>query len=266
MADQPPTITTAKRQLIASWLSKQLDQNCQFENNLFDLIDTVVDRCTNQTVQPCRQLIVKLFNDDIKELLDYLLVLSKAQPTGKRLYILYLLNDTLHHAKVSGTDCSCQFSALFHAAWEEPTNHERLTELVELWRQRGYLDTRVIDTMWQERAEQKLPESLSLGAIDQPFYMLPASLMVPHIKGSQPIDPDLVQPVLNLSISSSIEKAIAEFDSDLKEEHKEKYTYYGWTHEFANKYNIEQLEQCLEPATHPLPKRLNAYPPPASYD
>jgi hypothetical protein len=256
-------------------------------DSIFTDIDEVVQQCSNERVQRCRRAIISCFGVELKHVFDYLLVVSKNQVRRrKRLYVLYVINDVLHHTKQQGciikTDCTSVLSSLFQVAWECPSNRERLQVLLQIWRNRQYLESSVLDSIWNCRKNDlsfsSNEKGLSLGSAGQPYYLMPASLMISHIKeGFLPIDPGSIECMTDVSITPEVALAVEGFEEDLEKldwqpslnKYDDCLSYYGWSREFIDMYKDLQPDvhqPSPEKMTYVQPTRLNAYPPPTSYD
>ncbi|KAL8793113.1 MAG: hypothetical protein Q9195_004319 [Heterodermia aff. obscurata] len=160
----------------------------------------------------------------------------------KQLHVLYLLNDLLHHAKYH-TDSSVTYSTLTsnlqphlvdlfgHASAYDSSKyaqqHRKLKELLDIWDQKGYYQSKYIDKLWEtttnaarlgysggdneSRQQNGMSDDLVAGIKKNapfimpaahgdnttPYYDLPAGNMMPHIlpNSSTPINPQLVKPL-----------------------------------------------------------------------
>ena len=171
----------------------------------------------------------------------------------QRLHILYLVNDLLHHGRYHTSEAAVQDTLrqslqpflvdLFrHAALEaKPRVAARLTDLVFLWKQVGYLDSEVIGRLEDASAGGVAPETVSSveqptkpdnpakelpyllpsthGDPSLPYYDLPAGTFMRHIipNSSQPMRPDEIQ-ALQLSsgpVDESLVTALKDFLRDI---------------------------------------------------
>jgi hypothetical protein len=162
---------------------------------------------------------------------------SQREPSGKRkrLHLLYLINDLLHHAKFHTNDASVASKVqpllvglLSSAASfrNSPKHYRKIEELLDIWENRNYYSMDYIERLREavkiaRDAEQpteaaKYPDRNGRGhneskpsrstpfmmpAIhgDQgtPWYDLPAANLMPHItpNSTRPINPTLVKPL-----------------------------------------------------------------------
>lgn len=159
------------------------------------------------------------------------------EPSGKRkrLHLLYLINDLLHHAKFHTNDPSVVskvqsllFGLLSNAASfkNSPKHYRKIEELLDLWEIKNYYSTDYIERLRQaikiaRDAEQSTGATQSPdrnggahikskpqrstpfvmpaihGDHGTPWYDLPAGNLMPHItpNSTRPINPVLVKPV-----------------------------------------------------------------------
>lgn len=159
---------------------------------------------------------------------------SKREPSirRKRLHLLYLVNDILHHAKYRINDASiCGklqpiLMSLFGAAAsfrECPKHHQKIVGLLLLWEENGYYSVDYIDKLREavKNASELgiLPDySSGVGTRDSlaktnksapfvmpamhgepstPWFDLPAGNLMPHIipNSTRPINPDRIKPL-----------------------------------------------------------------------
>jgi CID domain len=162
---------------------------------------------------------------------------SQREPSGKRkrLHLLYLINDVLHHAKFHANDASVASKVqpllvgLFSSAASfrnSPKHYHKIEELLDIWEDRNYYSTDYIDrlreavkiardadqsteaTQSPDRNGHAKNESRPLrntpfvmpaihGDQGTPWYDLPAGNLMPHItpNSTRPINPALVKPL-----------------------------------------------------------------------
>ncbi|PWY86447.1 hypothetical protein BO94DRAFT_493137, partial [Aspergillus sclerotioniger CBS 115572] len=129
-------------------------------------LDRALSHCSPANIQTCKSWLLEYVvssSNRVGGLAKYLAALSgsfEASPAGgrtsgkrKRLHILYLLNDVLHHTKYH-LDTSTAFSTLsgslqphvvellgYAASYDReknPKHHRRLDELLDIWEEHGY--------------------------------------------------------------------------------------------------------------------------------
>lgn len=301
---QDPAVLLAKYKLYFEC------EKCHFNITKLELdiiltcINDALSRCCDERVKLCREKIINSFGVYQQYLFEYLVALSRSQKRRrKRLYILYVINDVLHHLKLQklivDRKCSPALSSLFQKAWECVSNRNKLQTLLHLWRNRNYLEPSILDEIWENHGNNNVDDwskskQLSLGSFGQPYHHMPASLMMPYIKEEMqtPIDPESIKPMTNIVISSQVKNAMNKFQAfekgleafewnpllESKHSDVDALTYYGWSSEFIdiNKQsqstslslgNDNDDDALIHKQTRKLTgARLNAYPPPANYD
>ena len=162
---------------------------------------------------------------------------SQREPSGrrKRLHLLYLINDVLHHAKFHANDASVASKVqpllvglLTSAASfrNSPKHYRKIEELLDIWEDRNYYSTDYIERLREavkvaRNAEQSTEATQSPDRNDRshneskparntpfvmpaihgdqgtPWYDLPAGNLMPHIapNSTRPINPALVKPL-----------------------------------------------------------------------
>ena len=206
--------------------------------------------CTkhNHAIQKCKAWLlqyVALSSNRVGGLAKYLAALAASepsQPTGsnpspkrRRLHILYLLNDLLHHTKyhigttatfstVSGSLQLHIVGLVGHAAacdrQKNPRHHRRLDDLLDIWSEHGYFNPEFVDKL-----REVVTNSASMGVAplsndadtdakkpgkdtpfvvpsthgdpSTPFYDIPAGNFIPHImpRSTLPLQSTSVKPI-----------------------------------------------------------------------
>ncbi|KZZ98647.1 hypothetical protein AAL_03165 [Moelleriella libera RCEF 2490] len=207
----------------------------------FQLLNSTLTQCSRPNVQNCKDYILSNIvysTGRTTSLAKYLVALSKSQtddsarsrPSGKRrrLHILYLVNDVLHHVVQKQVN-----QREFSAAWDPylpslfscaasfdncPKHSKKLEDLIDLWQERNYVADDLVP---------KLKEALTSGAVSTtppragtdsslklakdapyvlpsfhgdagtPWYDLPAASWLPHLvpNSFKPMLPDLIRPI-----------------------------------------------------------------------
>ncbi|WEW56136.1 hypothetical protein PRK78_001571 [Emydomyces testavorans] len=162
-----------------------------------DALDAMLSCCSPANIQTCKAWILKNIVESANRvgiLGKYLAALAssfetlqeqqtkpssrkvgKTSPKRKRLHVLYLLNDLLHHAKYHSEHTS-RFATLtgslrpylvelFALTAEfdrqrNPKHHQRLTELLDLWQDNGYYSKEYIDNLREIVANPELRDAL----------------------------------------------------------------------------------------------------------
>lgn len=157
---------------------------------------------------------------------------SKTSAKRKRLHILYLLNDLLHHTKYH-SDTTATFSTLsaslqpylvellgFAAEYDReknPKHHRRLDELLEIWETNGYYASEYVGKLKEvvrtavtgpvaveEQPVNRYPPReapfvmpSTHGDTSTPYYDLPAGNLVPHIIPNSTVSlrPESIKPL-----------------------------------------------------------------------
>ncbi|KIX09821.1 uncharacterized protein Z518_00902 [Rhinocladiella mackenziei CBS 650.93] len=205
-------------------------------------LEAALERCSSDNIQTCKRWLlenVMISAARTGALGKYLTTLSKhlaTQPDGtvrtsisrRRLHILYLLNDLLHHAKCHNSDVDLQNNStqslrpflvdLFQLTASEAKLRvsRRLDQLVKIWEEEKYFDrddlARILDSLHgitpktelsvqgPSKSENNLNElpyviPATHGDPTLPFYDLPAGNLMHHIvpNSSQPMRPDEIR-------------------------------------------------------------------------
>ncbi|KAH8176996.1 RNA polymerase II-binding domain-containing protein [Sarocladium implicatum] len=208
----------------------------------FSLLDAATTQCSRPNVQKCRAWIV----DHIAQsrgragaLGKYLVALSKSletqdgsKPSAKRrrLHLLYILSDALHHTVNTKDDHTLEESlqtslpslvAYASAFKDSPKHTQKLEQLIQLWEERDYV-SRTLTTKLREALSGDVPGSDDIepqtaagatslkiakeapfvlpsyhGDASTPWFDLPASTWLPHLtpNSTKPMLPDLIQPI-----------------------------------------------------------------------
>jgi hypothetical protein len=191
--------------------------------------------CTkqNHAIQKCKAWLlqhVASSSNRVGGLAKYLAALAASepsQPTGsntspkrRRLHILYLINDLLHHTKyhlgTTATFSTVSGSLQLHIAGlvghaaacdrqKNPRHHRRLDDLLDIWSEHGYFNPELVDKLREvvtnsastgaaplsneaANADAKKPGKdipfvvpSTHGDPSTPFYDIPAGNFIPHI-------------------------------------------------------------------------------------
>jgi len=153
----------------------------------------------------------------------------------KRIHILYILNDLLHHCKYLVNDASISSKiqptlvALVGSAasfTKCPKHQRKIQDLLDIWQDKGYYSKEYIEKLREtakiasengeyleqttssgENGEQGLPSKTSKSAPfvmpamhgdpSMPWFDLPAGNLMPHIvpNSTRPINPDMIKPL-----------------------------------------------------------------------
>jgi hypothetical protein len=252
-------------------LIQQLADNAQTEVAvLFQLIDNVMDLCSNENIKACRRALTKWIAQDwlaFELLVAFLsaITASISKPRRKRLYGLYLIHDIVYHLRPAWQISPLSIFSMYACAWECQSNRPRLDELVSLWKSGGYFlnlgelavfadEIRLQEackrdptTLFTDRLKQKgfsFGSENLLGSSGKPFYEQPAATMLPHIdrhSGLDPIDSSNIAPLPVVKPSLEVRQALERFYEGVKNWHESKFreqdedsmwTYDGWTLEF----------------------------------
>lgn len=181
---------------------------------------------------------------------------TKREPSvkRKRLHLLYLLNDVLHHCKYRSSDASIcskvqpMLVDLFGSAGafkDCPKHQAKLASLLDLWEGKGYYSKDYISKLRETvrnalEAGQHGPAGISAqtedgiplknaksapyvmpathGDTSTPWFDLPAGNLMPHIipNSTRPINPDLVKPLQ--FVAGPAEERLASAVKDLLED------------------------------------------------
>ncbi|PYI12252.1 hypothetical protein BO78DRAFT_392929 [Aspergillus sclerotiicarbonarius CBS 121057] len=152
-------------------MSVPRDQITAFHTSL----DRALSHCSPANIQTCKQWLLEYVvssSNRVGGWAKYLAALSgslEASPAAgrtsgkrKRLHILYLLNDVLHHTKYH-LDTSAAFSTLcgslqphvvellgYAASYDRdknPKHHRRLDQLLDIWEEHGYYGSDYVDKL-----------------------------------------------------------------------------------------------------------------------
>ncbi|KAI1768691.1 hypothetical protein GGR53DRAFT_476604 [Hypoxylon sp. FL1150] len=217
-------------------------------DEFLQLLDATISRCSPPNVQKCKQWILKnlVYSPArITALGKYLTALAnsyvldvaatrQARETStkrKRLHILYILSDVLHHTHVRDRNTSFAekiepvLSALIQAAAafpNAPKHSKKVFDLVEIWDEKGYFTPAFIQKLrttireapeTASKAHAPADGTLASGAKsskDAPFIMpamhgdatvlwydLPAANWLPVIEPNsiRPMNPDMIKPL-----------------------------------------------------------------------
>ncbi|KAI5780883.1 hypothetical protein EDC01DRAFT_667589 [Geopyxis carbonaria] len=220
------------------------DDITEFHN----LLDQTLTICSPENIQNCKRWILKNMNSParITSFAKYISALSpvlsdsispraRSSARRKRLHLLYLINDILHHRKYHETDNSAFaenvkeiLSGLFTTAVYPKAVKQlaKLEHLLSIWEMKQYYTQPFLEdlrTMIREIAAEKSPASEDTvdpasqnkqkalllppfhGDPSIPFYDLPAGNFLPHIvpNSTVPINPRVVKPVQFSSVTPS---------------------------------------------------------------
>ncbi|KAH8805847.1 hypothetical protein F5884DRAFT_737321 [Xylogone sp. PMI_703] len=215
------------------------------------LLNDVVTQCTPQNVQKSKRWILENIVQSTARctaLGKYLTSLSASfsnSPTStdsskrepsvkrKRLHLLYLINDILHHAKYRSNDASvCSklqpiLVPLFESAAAPktgPKHLRKISDLLDIWEEKSYYSSEYIgklretvkntsesgpqtgienETAGIDASAPKTSKALPFvmpamhGDPATPWFDLPAANLIPHIvpNSTRPINPELVKPL-----------------------------------------------------------------------
>ncbi|OAP61690.1 hypothetical protein AYL99_03893 [Fonsecaea erecta] len=229
--------------------------------------EAALARCSNRNIQTCKQWLLEnvvVSAARTNALGKYLVTISRhlasqadeairASVPRRRLHILYLINDLLHHAKHHDHNVALRnnlaqslqpfLADLFQlgASEAKPRVRRRMFDLIELWKEEEYFGKSVADKMHdvlagvppeseptyepetqRKSADKELPYLIpsTHGDPSLPFYDLPAGNLMRHIipNSSQPIRPDEVR-ALQFSAGpadESLVTALKDFLNDVK--------------------------------------------------
>ncbi|KAF7533042.1 hypothetical protein G7Z17_g13568 [Cylindrodendrum hubeiense] len=223
----------------------------------FPLVTSALAQCSRPNVQNCKAWVV----DNIAPspartaaLVKYLAALSKnlqddgEKPSVKRrrLHILYVVNDVLHHVVKRNGDA--KFATVWDAGLPSlianaaafdncPKHKTKLENLIRLWQENQYFSSDLISKLRDaltngvasqiSTAPQPSTTSLKLaketpyvlpslhGDPTTPWYDLPAASWLPHLtpNSTKPMIPDLIRPIQ--LVSGPADKALATAVKDL---------------------------------------------------
>ncbi|CAG8149906.1 unnamed protein product [Penicillium olsonii] len=195
-------------------------------------LESALSHCSHANIQKCKRWLLQYVASSANRvggLAKYLVALAASepsQPTGnpspkrRRLHILYLLNDLLHHTKyhlgasttfstVSGSLQLHIVALVGHAAacdrQKNPQHHRRLDDLLSIWSEHGYFNSEFVGRLREvvvtsastgaaplsedvASADAKKPGKdapfvvpSTHGDSSAPYYDIPAGNLVPHI-------------------------------------------------------------------------------------
>ncbi|KAK0383776.1 hypothetical protein NLU13_9687 [Sarocladium strictum] len=261
-----PQLAIAKAALSASlFRADPISLSRPSVEDFFSLLDTATAQCSRPNVQKCRAWIVEHItpsNARATALGKYLVAFSKSldnqeatKPSAKRkrLHILYILNDTLHHTVIKQDDKKLEQalqsfipSLVANAASYRgcPKHARKVEDLVALWEEKAYVSPTLVARLRDaltggvSGSEDQEPQT-ALGATslkiakDAPFLLpshhgdtstpwfdLPASTWLPHLtpNSTKPMLPDLIKPIQLSSgpATKSLTEAVQELLSDVE--------------------------------------------------
>ncbi|KIW99297.1 uncharacterized protein Z519_00960 [Cladophialophora bantiana CBS 173.52] len=235
--------------------------------NFHNAFEATLTQCSSRNIQTCKQWLLEnvvVSAARTTALGKYLVAISRhlaTQPeeailtraSRRRLHILYLLNDLLHHAKYHEADFTLRNNlsqslepfladlVQFGSSDAKTRVRRRLSDLIQLWKEEEYFGRHVTnqlhdvlagtttetkptlepDVQRKER-DTELPYLIppTHGDPSSPFYDLPAGTLMRHIipNSSQPIRPDEVR-ALQFSAGpadESLVNALKDFLNDVK--------------------------------------------------
>ncbi|KAM3084240.1 hypothetical protein ACMFMG_001655 [Clarireedia jacksonii] len=211
------------------------------------LLNTTISECSPVNVQKCKKWILENIVQSAARctaLGKYLTTLTTSltkstnrEPSikRKRIHILYILNDLLHHCKYLVNDASISSKiqptlvALVGSAASFtncPKHQRKIQDLLDIWQDKGYYSKEYIEKLREtakiasengayleqttsvgENGEQGLPSKTSKsvpfvmpamhGDPSMPWFDLPAGNLMPHIvpNSTRPINPDMIKPL-----------------------------------------------------------------------
>ncbi|KAL2889352.1 Calcium homeostasis endoplasmic reticulum protein [Ceratocystis lukuohia] len=213
-----------------------------------NLLHEAVQRCSPPNVQACKNWIAehivpsatriaalgRFFCAYIDTLVDPTAEApKKPKARRKRLHVLYIVNDILHHTLAQSPDniflqsFESSLKPLFAsaAAVEKSTKHiSKLNELIRIWEERQYVAAKTIDTLRDTMTGALADTSAHNAAMDiapdpvkgptltkevpymlpsihgdpaVPWYDLPASTWLPHMtpNSTKPMTPSMIKPL-----------------------------------------------------------------------
>ncbi|CAG8228020.1 unnamed protein product [Penicillium salamii] len=138
-------------------------------------LESALSHCSHANIQECKKWLleyVAFSANRVGGLAKYLVALAASEPSQpngtnpspkrRRLHILYLLNDLLHHSKyhlgtsttfstVSGSLQLHIVGLVGHAAacdrQKNPRHHRRLDDLLSIWSEHGYFNSEFVDKL-----------------------------------------------------------------------------------------------------------------------
>ncbi|KAF2090737.1 hypothetical protein K490DRAFT_62059 [Saccharata proteae CBS 121410] len=196
------------------------------------LLGALTSKCSSENVQLCKMWLLKHMTSPmrVEALGKYLTFLSnsfadledekarkRSSASGssnkrKRLHLLFLVNDLLHHTKFHERDPTAsnivtsklqpyieglvKLAASYDAA-KNPKFHQEIADLLDLWKENKYYDVPYLDSLQNVAKRAPSESTLDIGKAinaDAPFMMparhgrpnapyhdLPAGNMIPHI-------------------------------------------------------------------------------------
>ncbi|KAG8424931.1 hypothetical protein J3458_001685 [Metarhizium acridum] len=233
-----PELTIAKAALSASlFRADPASISRPSVDTFFQQVASTLTQCSRPNVQTCKDYILSNIihsSGRSTALAKYLVALSNAQvddathprPSTKRrrLHVLYIVNDVLHHAARQGNQdfratVEAYLPPLISAAasFEKCPKHiKKLQDLVFIWKSKQYASDAVIPKLQEaiagssvSAAPEPVNTSLKL-AKETPFtmpsfhgdtstawYDLPAATWLPHLvpNSTKPMLPDLIRPI-----------------------------------------------------------------------
>ncbi|EGX89640.1 hypothetical protein CCM_07892 [Cordyceps militaris CM01] len=208
---------------------------------LFPLLDATIAQCSRHNVQSCKNWIMANVAPSparCASLAKYLIVLSKSFSTDaaprpslkrKRLHILYLLSDALHHAARTNFRACAETWAphvvtlmAAAASFDKCPKHKaKLESLISLWAEKQYFSAQVESqlrdavstdgTITAVTQAEATPAAASLkiakdapyrlpashGDPSTPWYDLPMGTWLPHLtpNSARPMVPDRIRPI-----------------------------------------------------------------------
>lgn len=194
------------------------------------LLDTALTQCTPRNIQLCKRWILQYMSTRPRfaSLGKFLATLSGTLPRRKRLHIVYLFNDVLHHTKFHSPNAEFApavtgvLGEIFSAAATPGRQGGKLRKVLDIWRTKGYFPASFINELSiamtsspppppplasSARPAQEKPLLLPPfhGDPSLPFYDLPAANFLPHMTPNAPraINPRLVKPIQFLAATPS---------------------------------------------------------------
>ncbi|KHN95631.1 uncharacterized protein MAM_06472 [Metarhizium album ARSEF 1941] len=233
-----PEIAIAKAALAASlFRADPASISRPSVDSFFQQVASTLTQCSRPNVQACKDYILGNIvhsSGRSSALAKYLVALSNAQvddaaharPSTKRrrLHVLYIVNDVLHHAaRLGNQDFRAAVEAYLPplvssaASFDKCPKHiKKIQDLISLWKSKQYSAEAVIPKLQEALAgsstlatPQPVNPSLQL-AKEAPFtlpsfhgdsstawYDLPAATWLPHLvaNSTKPMLPDLIRPV-----------------------------------------------------------------------
>ncbi|KAH6987903.1 hypothetical protein BKA56DRAFT_669502 [Ilyonectria sp. MPI-CAGE-AT-0026] len=220
-------------------------------DTFFPLVTSALAQCSRPNVQKCKAWVVDNIAPSparVVALVKYLAALSKnlqddgEKPSVKRrrLHVLYVVNDVLHHVVKRKGDA--KFATVWDAGLPSliasaaafdncPKHKKKLENLIELWEEKQYFSSDLVSKLRDALAKgivsqistvpQPSTTSLKLakdtpyilpslhGDPTSPWYDLPAASWLPHLtpNSTKPMIPELIRPIQ--LVSGPADKALA---------------------------------------------------------